>query len=68
MASLLSHDIGAVDIDFSAALVPNPTYLLVLHDFHARSPDELTLKKGERVELLLDDSDYGDGWYLVCLP
>ncbi|KAF8427543.1 hypothetical protein EV426DRAFT_685523 [Tirmania nivea] len=64
MASLLSHDIGAVDMDFSAALVPKPTYLLVLHDFHARSPDELTLKKGERVELLLDDSDYGDGWYL----
>lgn len=64
MASLLSHDIGAVDMDFSAALVPKQTYLLVLHDFHARSPDELTLKKGERVELLLDDSDYGDGWYL----
>lgn len=52
-------------MDFSAALVPKPTYLLVLHDFHARSPDELTLKKGERVELLLDDAEYGDGWYLV---
>ncbi|KAI5797417.1 hypothetical protein DFH27DRAFT_102531 [Peziza echinospora] len=54
---------GGSDIDFSAALVPTPRYLLVLHDFEARSPDELTLKKGERVELLLDDNEFGDGWY-----
>lgn len=26
--------------------------LLVVHDFHARSPDELSLAKGDRVELV----------------
>ena len=62
---LSPQDIGSVDMDFSTALVPKPVYLLVLHDFTARSPDELTLKKGERVELLLDDAEFGDGWYLV---
>ena len=56
---------GGSDIDFSASLVPTPRYLLVLHDFEARSPDELTLKKGERVELLLDDTEFQDGWYHV---
>lgn len=40
-------------------------YLLVMHDFHARSPDELSLRKGERVELIADDSEFGDGWYSV---
>lgn len=40
--------------------------LLVLHDFEARSPDEISLAKGEIVELLIDDAEYGDGWYTVC--
>ena len=31
------------------------TLLLVLHDFESRSPDELTLRKGEHVELLEKD-------------
>ncbi|KAL8729639.1 MAG: hypothetical protein Q9166_004588 [cf. Caloplaca sp. 2 TL-2023] len=38
--------------------------LLVIHDFEARSPDELTLTKGERIELVERDDDFGDGWYL----
>ncbi|KAI4279430.1 MAG: hypothetical protein LQ337_000241 [Flavoplaca oasis] len=38
--------------------------LLVIHDFEARSPDELTLIKGERIELIERDDDFGDGWYL----
>ncbi|KAL8701090.1 MAG: hypothetical protein Q9224_000660 [Gallowayella concinna] len=38
--------------------------LLVIHDFEARSPDELTLTKGERIELIERDDDFGDGWYL----
>ncbi|KAK4669332.1 uncharacterized protein QC763_202020 [Podospora pseudopauciseta] len=38
--------------------------LLVIHDFVARSSDELSLVKGERVELLERDDEFGDGWYL----
>jgi hypothetical protein len=41
--------------------------LLVLHDFEARSPDEISLAKGEMVELLIDDAEFGDGWYTVCV-
>lgn len=33
-------------------------------DFIARSPDELSLVKGDRIELLEKDDDFGDGWYL----
>ncbi|KZF24275.1 hypothetical protein L228DRAFT_266621 [Xylona heveae TC161] len=38
--------------------------LLVIHDFEARSSDELTLSKGDRLELIERDDDFGDGWYL----
>lgn len=38
--------------------------LVVVHDFDARSGDELTLRRGERIELLEMDDDFGDGWYL----
>ncbi|EPE29521.1 SH3-domain-containing protein [Glarea lozoyensis ATCC 20868] len=38
--------------------------LLVIHDFAARSSDELSLVKGDRVELIERDDDFGDGWYL----
>ncbi len=38
--------------------------LLVIHDFEARSPDELSLTKGDRIELIETDQDFGDGWYL----
>ncbi|KAI9790031.1 MAG: polar growth protein, partial [Piccolia ochrophora] len=33
-------------------------------DFDARSPDELSLAKGDRLELIERDDDFGDGWYL----
>lgn len=33
-------------------------------DFKARSSDELTLGKGDRVELLERDDEFGDGWFL----
>lgn len=33
-------------------------------DFSARSTDELTLVKGERLELVERDDEFGDGWYL----
>ena len=33
-------------------------------DFVARSPDELSLAKGDRLELIERDDDFGDGWFL----
>jgi len=33
-------------------------------DFIARSPDELSLAKGDRIELIERDDDFGDGWFL----
>ena len=33
-------------------------------DFEARSPDELSLVKGDKIELVERDDDFGDGWYL----
>ncbi|KAL4921084.1 hypothetical protein BDW62DRAFT_175933 [Aspergillus aurantiobrunneus] len=38
--------------------------LLVVHDFDARSEDELTLRRGEKIELVELDDGFGDGWYL----
>lgn len=38
--------------------------LLVVHDFIARSDDELSLAKGDRLELIERDDDFGDGWFL----
>lgn len=32
--------------------------------FQARSPDELSLTRGDRIELIERDDDFGDGWYL----
>ncbi|KAL3468394.1 hypothetical protein BJX64DRAFT_3756 [Aspergillus heterothallicus] len=38
--------------------------LLVVHDFSARGDDELTLRRGEKIELVELDDGFGDGWYL----
>ncbi|KAI9779081.1 MAG: polar growth protein [Geoglossum umbratile] len=38
--------------------------LVVVHDFKARSPDELSLSKNDQIELLERDDEFGDGWYL----
>ncbi|KAJ4402125.1 hypothetical protein N0V91_007486 [Didymella pomorum] len=38
--------------------------LVVVHEFIARSPDELSLRRGDRVELVERDDDFGDGWFL----
>lgn len=35
-----------------------------LDDFQARSSDELSLTKGDRVELIERDDEFGDGWFL----
>ena len=38
--------------------------LFSIDDFEARSPDELSLSKGDRIKLIERDDDFGDGWYL----
>ena len=38
--------------------------LVVIHDFVARSDDELSLAKGDRIELIEKDDDFCDGWYM----
>ncbi|KAF2090930.1 hypothetical protein K490DRAFT_71223 [Saccharata proteae CBS 121410] len=38
--------------------------LLVIHEFKARSPDELSLARGDRIDLIERDDDFGDGWFL----
>jgi hypothetical protein len=40
------------------------TYLFNIDDFLARSPDELTLSKGDLIELIKRDENFGDEWYL----
>lgn len=42
-------------------LVANPPRA---DEFQARSPDELTLTRGDRIELIERDDDFGDGWFL----
>lgn len=39
-------------------------YLLGIHDFRARSEDELSLLKGDHIKVLETDKDFGDGWYI----
>jgi len=38
--------------------------LLVIHDFVARSEDELSLAKGDCIELTELDDNFGEGWFL----
>jgi hypothetical protein len=33
-------------------------------DFDARGEDELTLRRGDKIELIELDDGFGDGWYL----
>lgn len=38
--------------------------LLCIKQFNARLGDELNLVVGEKIEVLADDSEYNDGWYM----
>lgn len=40
------------------------SFVTVIDDFIARSSDELSLAKGDRVELIERDDEFGDGWFL----
>ncbi|KAI5289298.1 polar growth protein, partial [Ascosphaera aggregata] len=37
--------------------------LIVRHNFDARSPDELTLRRGNHIQLLQLDEGFWDGWW-----
>lgn len=36
----------------------------VIKEFNARLEDELTLRLGDKVEVISDDKEYNDGWYM----
>lgn len=36
----------------------------VIKEFNARLEDELTLKVGDKIEVISDDKEYNDGWYM----
>ena len=38
--------------------------VISIDEFQARSSDELSLAKGDRVELVERDDEFNDGWYL----
>ncbi|XP_037072592.1 mitogen-activated protein kinase kinase kinase 10-like isoform X2 [Pollicipes pollicipes] len=50
----------------SATPSPEGVRLLVLHDYESRGEDELTLRRGQSVELLSTDTKIsgGDGWWI----
>ncbi|ESW98412.1 hypothetical protein KL918_005135 [Ogataea parapolymorpha] len=39
-------------------------YYSVIKEFNARLGDELTIRPGDTIELISDDSEFGDGWYM----
>lgn len=40
------------------------TVYVCIKQFNARLGDELNLKVGDKIEVLADDSEYNDGWYM----
>lgn len=61
---LRQGDILVVVREYSQLTCIHPDLILCPDDFDARSPDELTLRKAERVQLVELDEGFGDGWYL----
>lgn len=39
--------------------------LIAIHDFVRRAEDEISLVKDDLIDVLEDDQEYGDGWYIV---
>lgn len=44
------------------------TLLIAIHDFAARSPDEITLHKGDKVELVEKDEEFGACFLQLFAP
>lgn len=42
----------------------NGSVYICIKQFNARLADELNLKVGDKVEVLADDSEYNDGWFM----
>lgn len=38
-----------------------------LYPFVAENEDEISFQPGEKIEILEQDDQYGDGWWQVCL-
>ncbi|OBA23584.1 hypothetical protein METBIDRAFT_64492 [Metschnikowia bicuspidata var. bicuspidata NRRL YB-4993] len=43
---------------------PQESIYVCIKQFKARLGDELSLRVGDRIEILADDSEYNDGWYM----
>lgn len=39
-------------------------YLLGIHDFRGRSEDEMSLRKGDHIQVIETDKEFNDGWYI----
>ena len=57
----LAKQRSSTDVDLTLS---TNYFILCSDDFHARSSDELSLTKGDRVELIERDDEFGDGWFL----
>lgn len=42
-------------------------YRYGLYPFVAENDDEISFQPGERIEILEQDDQYGDGWWQVCI-
>ncbi|KAK6463142.1 RHO protein signal transduction [Scheffersomyces coipomensis] len=45
-------------------MTTNGSVYICIKQFNARLGDELSLKVGDKVEVLADDSEYNDGWFM----
>lgn len=45
-------------------MTPSGAVYICIKQFNARLGDELSLKVGDKLEVLADDSEYNDGWYM----
>ncbi|ODV79897.1 uncharacterized protein CANTADRAFT_25703 [Suhomyces tanzawaensis NRRL Y-17324] len=45
-------------------MASSATVYICIKQFNARLGDELSLKIGDKVEVLADDSEYNDGWFM----
>ncbi|EGV60616.1 polar growth protein [Yamadazyma tenuis] len=52
------------DIDGSSRGGATASVYLCIKQFNSRLGDELNLKVGDKIQVLSDDSEYNDGWYM----
>ena len=59
-----NRDVSCFDHDHGAFILTANSSSLRTDDFDARGEDELTLRRGDKIELIELDDGFGDGWYL----